>query len=342
MDRGVRANDNIAHNRMHTIGTHDGIRTGRAAVLETQGDASASLIGGPADQSCQQFLNFPNPNNPEQLYPVGLNHLNFNVFTPTAGLQYHINSDVMAYVSYSKGFKTGGWTTRLQNPLAPATPGGPLPTAPTFDPETNKSYELGVKSEWLDHRLIANAAAFFSKYDGIQLNYQVSTTPITQNAGNADIKGLELEIQSRMGRYFSLNANLGYIDAYYTSIAPQAQATTGSSLPKTSKWKYAISPELHFSLPNSATLRLAADYTYSSKAYNDVQNTEEIARKAAGVVSATISLIAPNDKVSLTIGGTNLSNERYITTGQPQAAGGVVYGTFSAPREWYATLSLKY
>ena len=304
--------------------------------------ASAALIGGPANLTCQQALYFPNPANPEQLYPVGQNHLSFNEFTPTAGVQYHINPDMMAYLSYSKGFKTGGWTTRLQNPIPPATPGGPLPSAPTFNPETDNSYEAGLKSEWLDHHLIANVAMFLSKYDGIQLNYQISTTPITQNAGNATIKGTELELQSRMGKHFVLNANLGFMDAYYTFVAPQAQASTGAALPKTPRWKYDLSPEVHFALPNGALLRFDVDYTYTSKSYNDVQNTEEIARKAAGVVNMSTSLSSPDDKISLTLGGTNVGNSRYLTTGQPQAAGGTVYGTYNAPPEWYATLSIKY
>ena len=51
------------------------------------------------------------------------------------------------------------------------------------------------QSEWLDRHLIVNAAAFYSKYDGIQLTYQVVTSPVTQNAGNAEIKGLEPEVR---------------------------------------------------------------------------------------------------------------------------------------------------
>jgi hypothetical protein len=39
--------------------------------------------------------------------------------------------------------------------------------------------------------------------------------------------------------------------------------------------------------------------------------------------------------------GTNITDKRYITTGQPQFAGGVVYGTYNAPREWYATFGVK-
>jgi iron complex outermembrane receptor protein len=46
--------------------------------------------------------------------------------------------------------------------------------------------------------------------------------------------------------------------------------------------------------------------------------------------------------VTFTIGGTNLTDRRYITTGQDQVAGGVVFGTYNAPREWYATLGYRF
>jgi iron complex outermembrane receptor protein len=51
---------------------------------------------------------------------------------------------------------------------------------------------------------------------------------------------------------------------------------------------------------------------------------------------------SPSGQYSLQIGGTNLTDKRYITTGQPQAAGGAIYGTYNPPREWYATLSAKF
>jgi iron complex outermembrane receptor protein len=298
--------------------------------------ASASLIGAPANLTCQQALGFPNPDNHQQVYPPGENSQKFDVFTPTLGAQYHLTDSIMTYISYAKGFKTGGWTTRLTAPLPPPA------VAQTFGPEHDQTYELGIKSEWLDRNLIVNAATFFSKYQDIQLTYQVSTSPVTENAGDADIKGVELEMQSRLGEHFSLNANAGYMDAYYTRIAAGAAASTGSELPKTPKWKVSVSPDAHTKLPNGATVRLGVDYAHVGKMYNDVQNTELIARRKSDVLGASAGLTSEDGKRTLTIGGTNITDQRYLTTGQPQYAGGVVYGTYNVPREWFATLDFKY
>ncbi len=299
-------------------------------------NASASLIGGPATATCQQALGFPNPNNPLQLYPYGENTEVFNEFTPTANFQYHFTDDIMGYLSYAKGFKSGGWTTRLTQPLPPGSP------AQAFGPETDQTYELGLKSEFLDRRLIVNAAAFLSNYDQIQLTYEQLTSPVTQNAGNAQIKGLEVEVQSLLGSHFSLNGGLGYQDARYTEINQYAQATTGPYLPKTPKLKISLSPDVHTSIANGATLRLGVDYTHTSEIYNDVEDDALLRRPTEDLFGASAGITAPDGKITLTIGGTNLTDRRFITTGQVNEAGGTVYGTYNAPREWYATIAVKY
>jgi iron complex outermembrane recepter protein len=299
-------------------------------------NASASLIGAPATLTCQQALGFPNPNNPNQLYPYGKNYLSFNEFTPTANLQYHFDDDLMAYVSYAKGFKSGGWTTRLTQPLPLGS------TAPSFGPETDQTYEAGLKSEWLERRLIANTAVFLSYYDQIQLTYTQLVSPTTQNAGNARIAGAEFEIQSLPSNYFSLAGNLGYMDAKYTEVNQFAQATTGAYLPKTPRLKVSLSPELHSNLPNGSNIRLGLDYTHTSEIFNDVANTPLLRRPTLDLFNIASTLSAPSGKASLTLGGTNLSDRRFITTGIQDPARGVIYGDYSPPREWYATVSVKY
>jgi iron complex outermembrane recepter protein len=299
-------------------------------------NASASLIGAPASLTCQQALGFPNPQNHSQVYPIGTNHQNFNEFTPTVGLQYRFDPNLMAYVSYARGFKTGGWTTRLTAPLPPGSP------AQAFGPETDQTYEVGIKSEWLDRRLLVNASAFYSLYDGIQLTYQISTSPVTQNAGNATIRGFELQSQARLSEHFAITGNVGYMDAFYREVNQAAQAFTGAELPKTPRWKVSVSPDAHTALSNGSVLRVAADFSHTSHMFNDVQNTPLLARPAVDSLNASSSLTSPSGRVILTVGGTNITDKRYITTGQPQIAGGVVFGTYNPPREWYATLAFKY
>ncbi len=121
----------------------------------------------------------------------------------------------MAYLSWGKGFKAGGWTTRLSANI-------PSATDAQFSPEYTKTWELGIKSEWFNHHLKANAAVFYTDYTGIQLDIQQGISPVYTNAGNAKIKGAELDVQSIIGGGLSLNFSGSYIDAYYTYVNPNA------------------------------------------------------------------------------------------------------------------------
>ena len=62
--------------------------------------------------------------------------LKFNNFSPKVGIQLHPNDDVMVYGSYSEGYKTGGWTTRLTNPQGNV--------APDFDEEVAETLGISV------------------------------------------------------------------------------------------------------------------------------------------------------------------------------------------------------
>src|SRR5262249_12119497 len=112
----------------------------------------------------------------------------WGIFDPKLGIQYHFSPDVMAYASWAKGVKQGGWTTRLQATIE-------SPEAARFSPEYSSTYELGLKSEWFNHRLLTNAAVYYTEYNSIQLNIQQGISPVYTNAGNAKMKGAELELQ---------------------------------------------------------------------------------------------------------------------------------------------------
>jgi len=287
----------------------------------------------------------------------------WHVFDPTLSAQYHFNDDIMAYASWGKGFKQGGWTTRL-------SAGIDSPAAARFSPEYSKTYELGLKSQWFDHHVQANAAIFFTNYDGIQLNIQRGISPVYTNAGNADIKGAELEIQSNLGHGFSLNFSGAYIDAYYTYVNPQANIPqyalpgsgltvcpgvpsqtgcaiqgTGSQLdaklPKTPKWKFTLDPQYDLHLANDAILRFIPAFTYTSDLFNDSLNTPELHRPSTRMLDASVHYVSPSGQYDLAFGGTNLTDDRFVTAGSPNYGAGEVGGYYNDPREWYVTLRVK-
>jgi len=291
--------------------------------------------------ACATALGFPYPDQPLRYYPGTPDKQAFSNFSPKAGIQLHPSRDLMAYGSWSRGYKTGSWTTRLTNPLM---------AAPTFGPEHAETFEVGVKSTLLDRRLQVNLAAFTTNYQGIQLNFQQGLSPTIKNAGDARIKGVELETTVAPGGGFTLVGSLSYLDAYYSSVSTGAQVApsalqlgvqAGSSLPKAPHWKINLSPRKEWSI-GQGKLVLLGDWTHTTSMRNDTEGTIVLIRQATDIMNASLTWKAPGGRYDVTVGGTNITNNRYLVTGGPNFTAGLVFGTYSRPAEWYARLGVKF
>ncbi len=301
--------------------------------------------GGPP---CFAALSYPDPTNPVRVYVPGVNRKEFSNFAPKLGVQLHPNQDVMVYASYSKGYKTGGWTTRLTNPQGSV--------APDFDEETATTWEAGIKSTLLDRKLQVNLSAFTTDYQDVQLNQQVGTSPTIDNAGSARIKGFELEVVAAPVRGLTLNASVGYLDARFTSLSTTVSrpdvagpipglregALVGGQLPKTAKWSINFSPRYELELANGGAVILLADWTHKSPVWNDVARYLPLRRPAIDLVNASITYRETAGKWDLTLGGTNLTDKRYLVSGGANDAAGVYFGSYNRPREWYARIGFNF
>ena len=153
----------------------------------------------------------------------------FSHFSPRIGVEYQAQDDLMYYASYSQGFKSGGFNMRAKQSVDPK--GAHLP----FDQEIVNSYEVGFKSQLLDDSLRLNMSAFFSDYQDMQVTTSslrdtdddgILDTPVqvVLNAGQATIKGIELEAVAVVSSALTFNFNIGYIDAkfdQFINIDPQ-------------------------------------------------------------------------------------------------------------------------
>jgi iron complex outermembrane recepter protein len=86
---------------------------------------------------------------PPLVQPVSTARNRTDKLSPEVNLAYHWTLDVMTYVNFSQGYKSGGFTQRVFPPEN---------TVPVFGPENATVYEVGAKSTFLDHRLRLNAA----------------------------------------------------------------------------------------------------------------------------------------------------------------------------------------
>ena len=320
----------------------------KKSITVTQSDTNAFFykLSGcyPVTAACATAIGFPVPSDPLLFVPNTPYSQDFSVFTPTAGLQYQITSNMMTYFTYSQGYKDGGWTTRLT---------AAVPTLPSFGPEKSRTYEVGLKSQWFDRTLQLDLAGFYTDYDGIQLNFQQGLSPTIQNAGNARIMGAEAEGNWLLGHGLSIQGTAGYMDAKYTYLEPGVNGTDtcvqplspcitlGSKLPKTPKWKTSLSPQYVMDLGPSK-LRFQLDWTHTASMYNDSFDTSILRRPDTDIVGISATFMSPHDRYEVVVGGTNITNDRFLVTGNEDSASGLLYGSYNAPSEWYVTLRGKF
>jgi iron complex outermembrane receptor protein len=133
----------------------------------------------------------------------------------------------------------------------------------------------------------------------------------------------------------------GYLDSEYDSIAPTAQLaglTIDKELPKAPRWSASFSPSYTFRLPNQGKLVPRVDWSYTSEQANDTINTPLLLRPDVHLVDASFTYTAPDEVWQIVAGGSNLTDKRYIVSGQDNGGAGVVYGTYNPPRQWFVSI----
>ncbi|HET6629981.1 MAG TPA: TonB-dependent receptor [Woeseiaceae bacterium] len=271
--------------------------------------------------------------------PVG--EESFDDVTPKVSLEYRWTDDVMTYASFARGFKSGGFTGRYVIPTAAPRP---------FDPEEVTTWELGFKSEFLDSRVRLNGAGFYSDYQDIQVVIFNGVAPETRNAAKGRIRGGEIELTAVPVPDLLFTGGLGYLDAEYTGFDPLD--SIGLVLPLELSDKFVNTPEwslnaaVDYTIPlgNAAgDMSLRGDWSYRSAVANDAINTPELIQDGYSLVNARITYTAPGETWELSVFGTNLTDERYITSGVADVPSfGLVEATWARPREWGATVKYNF
>ncbi|WP_327753242.1 TonB-dependent receptor (plasmid) [Sphingobium sp. SJ10-10] len=249
-------------------------------------------------------------------------------WTPSFSVDYKINDNVLAYASYSKGFKSGGFVMRVF-PAEPVTP--------VFDPEFVESYEAGLKMFLLDRHLRLNLAAFISDYSSVQIVVQEGLGPKLRNAGDARFKGLEAEGDILPVDWLRVSFGVGYLDAYYRSVAPNAVGVNlDSRLAFVPEWtgSFAINAEVYDG--RSGKLVLNGNGSYQSSTFRDAANNPLLYQPGFSIFGASASFTLPNNKTKLTAGVTNITDKRFIRGGfSDPITIGTTIASYSPPREWF-------
>ena len=265
----------------------------------------------------------------------------FRALTLTAKLSYDFTSRVMGYGGYSEGFKSGGYDVRY-----PAPPEGHPPNSATaapgvFRPETVSSYEMGLKSLLADGRVRVNLALFRADYEDLQILVRESFNPITFNGGSADISGLEVEAAWADGSGWDIRAGLGAMRASYESLSPgvldnATPVLPGHRLAKTPGLNHSVTVARSFRSAHGTEVTPRASWFFTGSQYHDAINTPQLFQDGYHLLDASVGLQTRDGDWELVLAARNLTNERYLVTGNSAFATSAAYVelVYGRPLEW--------
>jgi iron complex outermembrane recepter protein len=263
----------------------------------------------------------------------------FKKFTPRLGVNYKASQDLLLYGSFSRGFKQGGFNGRPLDNAGEVT---------QYAPEVLDTYEAGIKAQWLQNMLTTNLAVFHSIYKNIQLTVNQTPTNFVANAAKGKIDGFEFEAVARPARFLSFNAAVGYTDARYSSVGQGLgptqilPITVDTKFVKAPKWTVTVGGEVRHEFESGANASFRVDLSHYSKIYNDVANTPIITEDGYELLNARLNYTFPNQRLTVSVFGTNLTNALYIVSGNASGAFGLAEASYGRPREWGMSAAYKF
>jgi iron complex outermembrane receptor protein len=257
-------------------------------------------------------------------------------FTPRVSVNFKPNANNNFYISYSKGFKGGGFDPRAQSPSAPSQDPAVIYDYMAFDPEKVDSYEIGWKASLLNRRLQFATAIFDAEYKDVQVpgsegcidsSGHTSFCGVTTNAGKARFRGVEIETNARLAQDFAavgdrlnLAATLGYLDAKYlqfiTNIPGVGPVDVANfrKIQNTPKWT--LSGSLDYETPLAdGRLDVNSTLSYRSKSQQFELASPMLDQPGFALLDANIVWRSAGNRYEIGLHGKNLLNKKYIVAG---------------------------
>lgn len=262
-------------------------------------------------------------------------------------LSYDISDNLMAYGTFSQGYRRGGVNAVLdisQNALF-GVPGGF--DIQTFDKDTVNNYEFGLKGRY--EQISFSAAIFYVDWEDPQLNLAAFPSGFlyAQNGDAAQTAGFEAEISGWLNDHWSYRINYTFVDAELDGdvISDQDNTTIvaldGEELPASPENVLSLSLNSRWELSSGMILTTQLNAYYQDEQKNVLQSSvgySEI-HDDFWMVGGSATLML-NEKFSVTLYGNNLGNEEGITSSQPAGAGTSDAGVID--NNWYGSRSFHY
>jgi iron complex outermembrane receptor protein len=250
----------------------------------------------------------------------------FTELSPQASLTYNLSDDLSLYASYATGFRNGGFD------LAALLP----EQTDEIDPEDITSYELGLKSTWLDRRLLLKASVFSTLQEDVRLAANLVGFGVDGdgNAGDAVLRGGELEMVLLVTERLGLSASLGALRARYSDLRPEFQQLDGERLALAPNYTMSFGVDYRAPVGRLGILGARMAWSHRGSQQNDPSGTDATLAGKYGLLDGRLSLALPDGKTEIAAFGTNLLDRRYFNNAAVSLEFGTATRIFGPPRQY--------
>jgi iron complex outermembrane receptor protein len=254
-------------------------------------------------------------------------------------LEWDFNDEGMTYLSYTTGYK---------GPAYDVTFGTDPTTLEPVDPETSKSWELGLKSTLFDNRMMLNIAIFHTEYDDFQGQafFDPDGRPdcpddnpgcdpednpgsfTLVNAGKVETQGVEIDFTAMPMENLRLFGGLAYIDAtiddyeggpcsfgqQFRGECPDGtQDLSGGDMPFSPDWKGSLTAQYTIELATSFDVQLQSSVRFQDDVLFSLSQDENTEYDGYEIVDASVALIDKDNKWHATVYVKNVFDNFYVT-----------------------------
>lgn len=260
----------------------------------------------------------------------------WKAWTPKFVVDYKMAEDVMAYLSATRGFKSGGFNS--------------VGFQPSFDPEYIWSYEAGLKTAFLDNKVQANLSGFYYDYSDLQVTVIDGVSTAVDNAAKARVYGAELEMVLRPVKGLTIEGSLALLDAKFKELTTEdpvlpgvLQDFSGNRLPRSPKTTASLAVQYTWPVANYGSLSARGEYQYNGQMYFSQYNAPYEQQDEFSVVNAKLTFTSEDERWNISVFGKNLSDKTYLVSAFRLAIiGGGSVGTVAPPRTYGVSFGFNF
>lgn len=269
--------------------------------------------------------------------------------TPSVNIQYDVTDEIVAYASYSEGFKSGGFNFSADTSLPNGAPG----PGTEFEDERVNAWEAGIKGRLFDNKLRASLAVFRADFNDLQVTSFQGTQFVVGNAAQVRSQGVEFEADVYAADWLTFGGAVSYLDSTYqrfqNASCTLAQSVTGGGArctqnlsgrvtPFAPRWSGNVYADVSRPLTGDLVGAARVDVNFRSASFLDIDLDPNVRQSGYAKINGRLAVSTADDRWEFAVYGRNLTNRATYSFSVDAPLGA---GAFMASIEERRTLGLQ-